>query len=100
MLVFTRHVTVLKVSMSNASNRYRNSSERFDLAHALVRFQFHLANATGIEVFSLGDAKTAKFQILVGYSPDRRSHEVRRILALRDRFRASWRRGQCSAHPA
>jgi ParB-like chromosome segregation protein Spo0J len=29
-----------------------------------------------------------------------RSHEVRRISALRDHFRATWRRGQCSASPA
>ena len=30
-------------------------------------------------------------------APNRRSHELRRISAPRDRFRASWRRGQCSA---
>ena len=99
MLDFARHVTVLKVSMSNASNRYRHSSERFDLAHALVRFQFHLANATGVEVFSLDVVKTDKVQMVASYSPNPRSHQARRISALRDRFRASWRRGQCSAPP-
>ena len=56
---------------------------------ALVRFMFHLANATGVEVSSTGLGKTSIFQLLESYSPNRRSHEVRRILALRDRFRAT-----------
>jgi hypothetical protein len=40
------------------------------------------------------------FRALGSYSPNQRSHEVRRISALRDRFRAAWRTGQCSAPPA
>ena len=42
--------------------------------HALVRFQFHLANATGVEVFSLDVVKTEKVQMLASYSPNPRSH--------------------------
>lgn len=100
MLVFARHVTVLKVSMSNASNRYRHSSERFDLAHALVRFQFHLVNATGVEVFSLDVVKTEKVQMLASYSPNPRSHQVRRISARGDHFGASSQQGRLIAPPA
>ena len=64
------------------------------------RFQFHLANATGVEVFSLDVVKTEKVQMLANYSPNRRSHEVQRILAPRDRLRVSWHSGWCSAPPA
>lgn len=52
MLVFARHVTVLKVSISNTWNRYKHSLERFDLAYALVRFQFHPKYVPEIEVSS------------------------------------------------
>lgn len=67
---------------------------------ALVRFMFHLANATGVEVSGTGLRKIPIFQVLDGYSPNRRSHQVRRILTLRDRFKATWLQGQCSAPPA
>lgn len=57
-------------------------------------------NATDIEVHS-GDAQfLTSFQYLEENSPKRRRQQVRRISALRDRFRASRRRGQCSASPA
>ncbi|MCU9840535.1 hypothetical protein OEZ49_22570 [Ruegeria sp. WL0004] len=57
-------------------------------------------NATDIEVHS-GDAQfLLSFQYFEDNSPKRRSHEVERILAPRDRFRTTWRRGQCSAAPA
>ena len=49
---------------------------------------------------SVGSGLTVSISMACEDSPKRRSHEVRRILALRDRFQASWRRGQCSAPPA
>ena len=65
-----------------------------------VRSQSHFANDTGVEVLSRLGKKIQYFQYGMGYSPNRRSHEVWRVLALRDCFMASWRRRQCSAHPA
>lgn len=40
------------------------------------------------------------FSSLESYSPNLRSHDVRRISAWRDRFMPSWHRGRCSACPA
>lgn len=48
----------------------------------------------------LGIKDDGSIEMVASYSPNGRSHEVRRISALRDRFRASWRRGQCLAPPA
>ena len=64
------------------------------------RSQFLLANATDIEVHVGICEKYTYFQCLKDNSPSRRSHEVRRIPALRDRFRASSDCSQCSAKPA
>jgi len=62
-----------------------------------------LRNA-GISAMELArDAETemhrlpVQIQCLVKNSPNRRSHEVQRISAIRDRFRATWRHCQCSA---
>jgi hypothetical protein len=48
-------------------------------------------SATGVEVFKSMPKKTNAHQKLTSYSPNRRSRQVRRISALRDRFRSSWR---------
>jgi len=48
----------------------------------------------------LQSRKAIFFNILVGCSPKWRSHQVRRISALRDRSRATWRQDQCSAPAA
>jgi hypothetical protein len=48
----------------------------------------------------VGLLKTKRLQCVARSAPNRRSHEVRRIPALRDRFGASWHTGQCSAPPA
>ena len=53
-----------------------------------VRFLFLLTNAADLEVFSWCPCETYVFQRLVKNSPNPRSHQVRRISALRDRFRA------------
>jgi hypothetical protein len=63
-------------------------------------FQCLFVKATGVEVLSWRAQESSPFQVLAGISPNRRSHQVQRISALRDRFWGSWRRGQCSAHPA
>ena len=63
-------------------------------------FQFHLAGATVIEVLRFARQKALIFQVDKRYLPNSRSHQVQRISALRDRFRASRHRGQCSAPPA
>ena len=74
---------------------------RAAVGHApLFRFQFLLANATGIEVGSYPSRKSTSFQCFKDNSPNRRSHEVQRKLAFGERFWASRHRGQCSAHPA
>jgi len=54
-------------------------------------------NATPIEVFRQLLSKPILFQCLTRNSPNQLSHQVRRIAALRDRFQAFWRQGQCSA---
>ena len=58
------------------------------------------ASATGIEVFILPVRKAKEFPRDTNSAPNRGSHEVRRISALRECFRAAWRRGQRSARPA
>jgi len=68
-------------------------------AVVMVRSVFLLAVAPVVEVFSCGIKKTIQFQRFVSSAPNRRSHQVRRISSLRDRFRASWRRRRCSATP-
>lgn len=53
-------------------------------------------NAPEIEVLS-GDALfSVPFQCLEENSPNWRSHQVQRISALRDRFRAAWPKRRCS----
>ncbi len=63
-------------------------------------FQFHFAGATVIEVLMFTRQKGHRLQVDTNYSPNGRSHQVRRISSWRDRFRGSWCRGQCSAPPA
>jgi hypothetical protein len=55
------------------------------------------SSATVVEVFSQAVQKPARFQFITSPAPNRRSHEVRRISALRDRFRAP--RAKTSAQP-
>jgi hypothetical protein len=55
---------------------------------------------TDIEVCGPASLNFPPFQYFASYSPNRRSHEVRRISARRNRFHASRRRSQCSARPA
>ncbi|MGR3393812.1 maltose acetyltransferase domain-containing protein [Pseudooceanicola nanhaiensis] len=66
----------------------------------LVGIRFLLAEGPGIEVLSCSREISLVVHVLTGFAPKLRSREVRRILARRDRFQASWRRGQCSAPPA
>jgi hypothetical protein len=54
-------------------------------------------NATLIQVLSCALEEPQPFLAITTHSPDRRSHEVRRIPAIIDHFRSSWRHGQCSA---
>ena len=65
-----------------------------------VRSRFLLTNAPDIEVFSWCVLKSYSFRIVASYSPNRRSHEVQRMSARGDRFRASRRRGRLTASPA
>jgi len=67
---------------------------------APVRFMSLLAKGPTIEVASCGRKVSLSFHALTGFAPKLRGREVWRILALRDGFRASWRRGRCSAPTA
>ena len=57
-------------------------------------------NATDVEVLGWPRTKSVLIQCLASCLLKRRSHQVQRISVLRDRFRAFWRGGQCSAPPA
>lgn len=72
---------------------YSSRCDEFD-------FCSFLTNATGIEVLNRDLEKGTVLQLLTRNSLNSRSHEVRRILARRDRFQATQRRVQCSALPA
>jgi hypothetical protein len=54
---------------------------------------------TVVEVFRPRPKFNKQFQYIKSYSPNQRSHELRRIPALRDRYRASWPGGSAQPHP-
>ena len=70
-----------------------------DIRLQKVRSQTHSASAPGIEVINFGNQNINYSQMLASYSPNPRSQQVRRISALRDRFRASWQQGGVQPHP-
>ncbi len=63
------------------------------------RFQVHLTERNQRRSAISRCEKSNEDQHVTSSAPNRRSHQVRRISALRDRFWASWRLGQCSAPP-
>ena len=91
-LVFTFCSPVLRTRLKSAG-KHAYGQRAFDLCS--IR-----PNTTPLEVFRSCIKKALRLPALASSSLIKRNHEVRRISALKNRFRASWCRGQCSAPTA
>ena len=96
-----------KVSLTRCSRQEKRRPSRENccqIGENNPEVKFDLCSIRGcapeIEVFNGTLDKTHFYQVLVKTSPKWRRQQVQRISARRDRFRASYRGGRCSAPPA